>query len=402
MPAETGSEIGGGLPRLRGAVAQVIDDSNNNVFRQQSSNTRVSRSLIDQPRPRNKRDGKPFFEVNNARRGAPQPFVSFPLKRVVVASFDRTASTTATDEGETGVELQATTSLDSTSITSFGSSEFPLQKLQNVTLISRSLIPPELQSHLSPLQTNKRHFQKMATPVVTSNNDGNGNDPKQSRKSMFRKKMSSKHNSSLEGNQLPEDQVVRVQVPRRAATESNIQASASITSHSQAHDEPKNQRKSSPAMEIPATAVTPQRSNAKSKSTDTVEPAPRRGMLERLRSVSRSRSRARASTDTRGEPVKPILVAVTSCRSDAYYNQKAPGSTSKLPRKAPSNLKLFHELAVGIKDAYAAVGQTPTRPPEPGVGVPSQDSQILEGSSVLWEFVGNLDFVSIHAFKHSH
>lgn len=116
-------------------------------------------------------------------------------------------------------------------------------------------------------------------------------------------------------------------------------------------------------------------------------------MLERIRSASRSRSRARSRTEVAGEPIKPILVAVTSCRSDAYYNQKAPGSTSKLPRKAPSNLKLFHELAVGIKDAYAAVGQTPTRPPEPEVGGPKQDTQLLEGKAVLWEFFGNLDFL---------
>jgi hypothetical protein len=56
------------------------------------------------------------------------------------------------------------------------------------------------------------------------------------------------------------------------------------------------------------------------------------------------------------------LVAVTSCRINGYYNQKALGSTSKLPRKAPANLKLFHKLAVRVKDAYAAVGAMPRKP----------------------------------------
>lgn len=86
------------------------------------------------------------------------------------------------------------------------------------------------------------------------------------------------------------------------------------------------------------------------------------------------------------------MVAVTSCRSDGYYNQKAPGSTSKLPRKAPANLKLFHELAVGVKDAYAAAGSTPKQPSEQEEQQLSQ--QELEGRNVLWDFVGNLDFVS--------
>ena len=80
-----------------------------------------------------------------------------------------------------------------------------------------------------------------------------------------------------------------------------------------------------------------------------------------------------------------MLVAVTSCRSDGYYHQKAPGSTSKLPRKAPTNLKLFHELAVGVKDAYAAVGATPQKP----------DDSVQDGRRVLWDFVGNLDFVRV-------
>jgi hypothetical protein len=87
------------------------------------------------------------------------------------------------------------------------------------------------------------------------------------------------------------------------------------------------------------------------------------------------------------------MIAVTSCKSDAYHNQKAPGSTSKLPRKAPSNLKLFHELAVGVKDAYAAAGETPTRP-DPEEWSKHMSKKEIAGRTVLWEFLGNLDFVS--------
>jgi hypothetical protein len=88
-----------------------------------------------------------------------------------------------------------------------------------------------------------------------------------------------------------------------------------------------------------------------------------------------------------------MLVAVTSCKSDGYYNQKAPGSTFKLPRKAPTNLKLFHELAVGVKDAYTAVGATPHKPTDEDKK--SMTPEGLEGATVLWDFIGNLDFVSV-------
>jgi hypothetical protein len=50
------------------------------------------------------------------------------------------------------------------------------------------------------------------------------------------------------------------------------------------------------------------------------------------------------------------IITVTSCQSDAYQDQRALGATSKLPPRAPSTLKTFHELAVGIKDAYEAGG----------------------------------------------
>ena len=127
------------------------------------------------------------------------------------------------------------------------------------------------------------------------------------------------------------------------------------------------------------------------------------GLMARIRSRSRSRSRSRrARADSEDASVTSqdsastggsgwsdsnhgrMLVTVTSCRSDAYHSQKAPGATTKVPRKAPSALKLFHELAVGVKDAYAAIGATPTRPTD-------TDS---EGHKTLYEFMGNLDFVS--------
>ncbi len=90
-----------------------------------------------------------------------------------------------------------------------------------------------------------------------------------------------------------------------------------------------------------------------------------------------------------------MLVAVTSCRSDAYYAQKAPGAVSMLPRKAPSALKTFHELAVGMKDAYEAVGATP-------VSMDSKSEEFLsmprieqEGKTVLSTFMENINFVSL-------
>jgi hypothetical protein len=120
----------------------------------------------------------------------------------------------------------------------------------------------------------------------------------------------------------------------------------------------------------------------------------RPGVFQRLRerSRSRSRSRNRRTGSENQEKRKEMLVAVTSCRSEGYYNQKAPGSTSKLPRKAPTNLKLFHELAVGVKDAYAAVGAMPRKPTADDKA--KLDPQECEAMVVLWEFVGNLDFVS--------
>jgi hypothetical protein len=121
-------------------------------------------------------------------------------------------------------------------------------------------------------------------------------------------------------------------------------------------------------------------------------------MIQRLRERSRSRSRTRAAATARSDGghalpdnAKELLVAVTSCRSDGYYSQKAPGSISKLPRKAPTNLKLFHELAVGVKDAYSAVGATPRNPSDDEKQ--KSDKATIDAKVVLWDFIGNLDFV---------
>jgi hypothetical protein len=137
-------------------------------------------------------------------------------------------------------------------------------------------------------------------------------------------------------------------------------------------------------------------------------------IIQRLRERSRSRSRAKTNGSAGGggssgssSSTREMLVAVTSCRSDGYYNQKAPGSTFKLPRKAPTNLKLFHELAVGVKDAYAAVGATPRNPnnlnnnnsshddhEEQQQQRAAPDENTLQARMILWDFIGNLDFVS--------
>lgn len=110
------------------------------------------------------------------------------------------------------------------------------------------------------------------------------------------------------------------------------------------------------------------------------------------------------------------IITVTSCRSDAYHDQRAPGATSKLPRRAPSALKTFHELAVGIKDAYEAGGCMPIKPPpKNGSGgipsvigeskdengtttnttteIPQLTDVEWEHQGILFEFMGNLDFL---------
>lgn len=230
--------------------------------------------------------------------------------------------------------------------------EAPLLCLQNVTQQSRSLIPSELWQKRtmtsSEQKSSKRSLRKRLVsslkPSKRDKGDG-GTGPEEPGKGLLR-------SSSIEN-------------PR---------------SGSMNFEEEHRDRRSSES--------TPSDAPKKSKRRG-------EGFVRRMRSLSRSRSRSSLKSSDEGGDHPKTIVTVTSCRSDGYYNQKAPGSTSKLPRKAPTNLKLFHELAVGIKDAYAAVGQTPVKP----VMVNEETGQSMSESefnarNVLWEFIGNIDFVS--------
>lgn len=359
----------------------------------------------------NERDDLGSFDEKDSKRQAASPTVSAVFKkhpastktpsksaasRKRTRSFDESAAAEEEEE-EASIQIRITSSRDSTTRSSFDSTEAPLVRLENVTALSRSLIAPELQQLLQkpPLHwqsTNskskshgKRFSKKMATTAGTNGNgSGTGGGGGGKKKGMFRKRLSLRRNVQEEkADHSPPPP--SNQSTRRVSTQGDSRPPTKPSKRSNSRDADEEI-----PLEPPAT---PQRSNRK---VDTEEDEGGRGrtgsVLQRLRTASRSRSKARMEHKA-GEQTKPILVAVTSCRSDAYYNQKAPGSTSKLPRKAPSNLKLFHELAVGIKDAYAAVGQTPTRPDEETDDV-KEDAALMEGKTVLWEFVGNLDFVS--------
>ena len=126
---------------------------------------------------------------------------------------------------------------------------------------------------------------------------------------------------------------------------------------------------------------------------------------------SHSSSSSMGFSTTGGE----MIVTVTSCRSDAYHEGKALHGTSRLPRRAPSALKTFHELAVGVKDAYEAGGCTVSKPPPRDDGGGGEDGGIpsviggdgkddggaspqlpkaeWDRRSILFEFFGNLDFL---------
>ena len=145
--------------------------------------------------------------------------------------------------------------------------------------------------------------------------------------------------------------------------------------------------------------------------------------------TSNSALAALETTNNSSSSSSEMIITVTSCRSDAYHDQRAPGSTVKLPRRAPSALKTFHELAVGIKDAYEAGGCTPRKPvmedtttdlviggggedDNTGEGggagggssennnmsslsssLSAEEQEELEGQRILYEFMGNLDFL---------
>jgi len=385
------------------------------------STSRTTAVLVDSPsRHKNqRRDDQGSFDEKDSSRQASSPTVSVcknlapatTRKRKVTLSFDETETASDTEETTRSVHIKGSVSRDSGSTFDSTDSDAPLIRLENVTALSRSLIAPELQQLLRkpPLHpsNNKRVGSKnMATPAVSngnagtssnSNSGGGGGGGDKRKKGMFRRKLSLRRSKSLsgmeekvDGSPTPSSSQSRrthaqgePRLPTRPPTKPPRRA------HSKDDDDDGDEGEPTEAL-----PPTPQRSNRKTAEEDEsnkAESGGRRGVLQRIRSASRSRSKARLEQKV-GETTKPILVAVTSCRSDAYYNQKAPGSTSKLPRKAPSNLKLFHELAVGIKDAYAAVGQTPTRPDEETEDV-KQNAMLMEGKTVLWEFVGNLDFL---------
>ena len=69
-----------------------------------------------------------------------------------------------------------------------------------------------------------------------------------------------------------------------------------------------------------------------------------------------------------------------------------------LPRKAPSALKSFHELAVGVKDAYEALGATPMIMDTESVEYQNMSEEERNGRSILLDFMKNLDFVRFYLF----
>mmetsp|Transcript_40424 Transcript_40424/g.79103 ORF Transcript_40424/g.79103 Transcript_40424/m.79103 type:complete len:1645 (-) Transcript_40424:50-4984(-) len=99
---------------------------------------------------------------------------------------------------------------------------------------------------------------------------------------------------------------------------------------------------------------------------------------------SRSRSRSQGRNQAQ-------LVFVTSRRSSKYKNA---GTTSRLDKRAPAALKTFHELAMGIKDAYEATGTAPKVPcHNDQEGNCDQISTNNGASMSICEFLGNLDFL---------
>jgi hypothetical protein len=236
----------------------------------------------------------------------------------------------------------------------------PLERLDNVTALSRSLIPS---SFFRQRLHRRRIMSSSASNSSSSQQQASSSGSGKSQRGLFRRMSgrrgrSEDHSSNGHGNSESSDNPEPPLSPGRRSHSADLAGgddAASTTSSATGGSQSSSSRG-------------------------------RTGLMGRLRDRSRSRSRSRKDDDGGG---KEMLVAVTSCRSDGYYNQKAPGSTSKLPRKAPANLKLFHELAVGVKDAYAAVGATPRKPPE------DVDDDAVNSDRVLWEFVGNLDFVSV-------
>lgn len=382
-------------------------------------------SLSSSSNSNNQRDDYGSFNEKDSNRQASSPVVVQSKKRKVTDSFDvddndgvtTTAASVVQQQIQPSTSTSDSSKTDSTATSSFEEEDtvvpvvvVPLKRLENVTNLSRSLIAPELflkEKHKQNKQHTKTHTRnnkintnnKMATPAVTSSSNNNGGK----KKGIFSKRLSLRRGL---GKDEKEEESTSAPTPSATRRPSGSGGTRLPPSHSpKRSNSNKNLADNAAASSPPPSeevATTPQRSNAQRKTEQRQgrsSRSPKRGVLQRLRSVSRSRSKKGGGLEGDVPSNKPFLVAVTSCRSDAYYNQKAPGSTSKLPRKAPSNLKLFHELAVGIKDAYAAVGQTPTRPvvveDNENEEESKKNSVAFEGKTVLWEFIGNLDFVSV-------
>jgi hypothetical protein len=263
------------------------------------------------------------------------------------------------------------------------------------------LIPPPQQQLLD---TNKKENKQHPTTIRMTSSSSLVQTETKSKKGGFRRKL---EKIGLRKEKQNDNVLLEIEQPV-LAQEGSSSTSTSTSTSTQPRPEsrgggrssdrkPRERRRShspSPKQHPPS-----DNDNDDNASTNTSKSGTRKraeGFVKRMRSLSRSRSvssRNRQPKETAARQEQ--IVTVTSCRSDGYYNQKAPGSTSKLPRKAPSNLKLFHELAVGIKDAYAAVGQTPVKPLEETEGGPAQSTQEYYGRAVLWEFIGNIDFVSV-------
>jgi tetratricopeptide (TPR) repeat protein len=295
----------------------------------------------------------------------------------------------------------------------------PLVHLENVTAKSRSLIPPELLKPPRPKPKLSLRKNKMATATTTST-DNNMSSSGKSNSSRLRKRLSGLGNSKKGSKREMRDEAPEDSQPQPPSRPSQQRRPASSDHRSSkeedaqqlrgrqnarppslSDDEPMMSRAKSLNEVPPIMTVGSEETPVKSNRTPRSQSPPpkesrghdRPGLVERIRSASRSRSRSRSRKDMDNlDDGRSIMIAVTSCKSDAYHNQKAPGSTSKLPRKAPSNLKLFHELAVGVKDAYAAAGETPTRP-DPEEWSKHMSKKEIAGRTVLWEFLGNLDFL---------
>eukprot|EP00978_Attheya_sp_CCMP212_P008917 scaffold21034_cov42-Attheya_sp.AAC.2 len=272
--------------------------------------------------------------------------------------------------------------------------EEPLYCLRNVTALSRSLIRPELL--YAPKKSSKKQlFHYYHSPRMATTATSTVSSLSKSKRGMFRRSSSSTASSDPVAPPA-QDSGTTEDGPRRLERRKSSRNSTSKRSFKGAGSMSLAGASAIGGTElglVEAAASFDEFDPACARGRKRDEsPPPKMGLLSRVRSRSRSLSASRSvrkplEEDGNDEGLAmPTIVAVTSCRSDAYYSQKAPGSISKMPRKAPSALKTFHELAVGLKDAYAAMGETPVQPDETN---PTPNAP----NTVLFEFMSNLDFL---------